>query len=262
MIPTYVINLDHRTDRLARIGADLDAAGVAWQRLPAVNGAAVAPATLDANGPADGPMGPISAGARACTASHVAAWQRLLDGPAPAALVLEDDAEIAPDLTGLLADAGWIAPGIHLIKIEKFNAERPSRLLLGARAMALPVPGRALRRMYSRHTGTGGYIITRAGAQIALARRGGIAVPIDHWLFNDTVSPLWPALRPALVTPAPLRQRRADASDIAGPPGPPRPTGLRLRRGWAELSRLPVHLALLASGRARLMRHIWAERPD
>ena len=44
--PVYVINMDSNETRLARVGAELDSAGVAWTRLPAVNGRALSEGEL------------------------------------------------------------------------------------------------------------------------------------------------------------------------------------------------------------------------
>ncbi len=44
--PVYVINMDSNETRLARVGAELDSAGVVWTRLPAVNGRALSDAEL------------------------------------------------------------------------------------------------------------------------------------------------------------------------------------------------------------------------
>lgn len=117
--------------------------------------------------------------------------------------------------------------------------------------------------MYSRHTASGGYMMTRQGAAIGLAYAGRISVPIDHFLFNDTISPIWWKMRPHLVTPAVVRQADTGESDIwtHGEASPPRSVRRRMRlsRGLAEVSGLPRQLTALIGGRAVLLEHVFRE---
>ncbi|MDO5647654.1 glycosyltransferase family 25 protein [Paracoccus sp. (in: a-proteobacteria)] len=262
-IPIWVINLDHRSDRLAAIGAQLDGMGLRWNRLPAAWGAQMSADELAQAGPDRGWIGPLGPGARACTISHLRAWQALIDSGAPCGLILEDDAVLAADLAGLLRDDGWWPDHTHLIKIEKYSNRSQSKLLVARASTDLPVAGRRLYQMLSRHTGTGGYLISAQGAKIGLGHAGRITIPIDHFLFNDTLSPVWRAMRPHLVSPGLLRQGGDSASDVW--PSSPTTTArerriISARRALAEASGWPRQIAMLATGRAQILRHGFQDR--
>ena len=97
----YLINLDRSPDRLAEADAQLRAAGVAYERVPAVDGRTLGWAGL---------RGRVSRfrfflvhgrlptpGEVACACSHLEAYRRLLASGEGAALVFEDDAALDPD---------------------------------------------------------------------------------------------------------------------------------------------------------------------
>ncbi|MDR3228992.1 MAG: glycosyltransferase family 25 protein [Puniceicoccales bacterium] len=102
-----VINLDRSPERLANVAAQLDALGLAWERLPAVDGKNPAHAPrLAAYSPALNRRifhRQLSPGEQACYASHRLAWQRILDAGWDGAIVLEDDMDFAPNFPDALA---------------------------------------------------------------------------------------------------------------------------------------------------------------
>ncbi|NKX44720.1 glycosyltransferase family 25 protein [Roseicyclus persicicus] len=264
-IPVYVINLDRRPDRLERIGAHLAARGVAFHRQPACDAQAVPEPEIAAVVRTHGPLGQLGLGDRACTVSHTRAWEAFLASDAAHALFLEDDITLAADIAAVLADDAWIPPGCHAVKLEKFNAGA-SKLLLAPEIGHTPT-GRALHPMRSRHVGGGAYILSREGARLALAHKGRFRVPVDHFLFNDTVSPIRRGLGAAIVVPAMATQRaQAYESDIAPLGKAIRPEGWKkrlraLRRGLAELNQAPRQLWQWATGRARIVSVAYAEDP-
>ncbi|APX88950.1 hypothetical protein BV394_03740 [Brevirhabdus pacifica] len=264
-IPIHVINLARRPDRMERLAAHLQERGLEWQRQDAVDAASAPPEALDEVIAASGPLGALGNGDRACTASHFAAWQSFLDGPAGHAMFMEDDVFLAEDTAGLLADTGWIPEGADVIKLEKFG-DGSSRLLLGGPVADLP-GGRALYRLMSRHVGGGAYILSRRGAEAALGMRGRTRVPIDHMLFNANLSVFARRHAALLVVPAMATQRNwAYNSDIAALGKAARPKGWalrwrKLRRGWFEVNRLPRQLYWLAAGRGKLVDYRFAETP-
>ncbi len=264
-IPIYVINLTRRPDRLERIGAHLAERGVMFHRQEACDAetvpeAAIAPVIQDR-----GPLGQLGLGDRACTVSHTWAWQAFLESDASHALFLEDDVHLAQDLDACLATTEWIPAGTHAVKLEKFG-DGASKLLLGRQIGETPT-GRALHPMRSRHVGGGAYILSRQGAETALSYRGQMRVPVDHFLFNDTVSPIRRALNAAIIVPAMATQRAQGwNSDIAPFGKAIRPTGWRkrlrtLRRGANEINQAPRQIVQYLTGQARIVEVRFEEAP-
>jgi len=212
---------------------------------------------------ASGPLGRLGLGDRACTVSHTWAWSAFLDGGAAHALFLEDDVFLAGDIARCLADDIWIPKGTGAVKLEKYGCGA-SRILLADAIGATP-SGRALRPMRSRHVGSGAYILSRAAAALAQAHRGRFRAPIDHFLFNDTVSPIRKALNPVLVVP-PMATQRAYGWDSDIAPLGFKPSGWRkglrtMRRGVTEANQFPRQLWQAMTGRARLVDVAYAETP-
>ena len=80
-----VINLERRPDRLARISAELQRAGLSFETQVAVDG------QLEPHEPKF-----ISKGAIGCWKSHVNSMRRIVEANVPFGLILEDDATLSP----------------------------------------------------------------------------------------------------------------------------------------------------------------------
>lgn len=262
-VGVLLINLDTRSDRLSAVSCALGALGIGFHRIAAVDGRRVPEADL-ACSRKSGPIGVMPDTTRACTASHVKAWQYIVASGQRHALILEDDVALHPDITALLADDGWIPQGVDLIKLEKFAPRRVSKILAGKVLATTPSGRGVIRRMHSRHTGSAGYIISRKGAETALSLSGSFDVPVDHLLFNETVSPLCALLQPAIVVPPLVWQDDSAGlgSDIAAPRlaannavrrSPMVKLARSLRRARNEVRLLPVQMFRLLTGQTRIV---------
>jgi glycosyl transferase family 25 len=115
--------------------------------------------------------------------------------------------------------------------------------------------GRVLHRMYSRQSGSAGYMLTRPAAEKFLTRRP-YGVSIDQLLFNASASPAARKMKIYQVQPAMIEQGNNSIPAQALRADRKRPTGMALvrRRLWRGLNEirfpLPV-LARLLTGRAR-----------
>lgn len=260
-IPVCVINLDRRSDRLDFMAGQLDAMGVVWTRVSATDATLAAEAELAAIVDLDDPLIRMGRGSQACAVSNFRVFRALADSEAPAALVLQDDSELSPEIAGFVRAADWIPAGIGLVQFEKWSRRATSKLL-GPPLGASPVPGRTIRRLHSRIGGAGAYVVTREAARRFLAHGGRLRFPIDHFLFNLNLSPEARAVGVAMVCPALARQAWGQlSSDISpGTKAKAKPLAARLRRGLSEINLVPAQLSAILVGGARVRPVDFAER--
>jgi glycosyl transferase, family 25 len=195
----YCINLDRRADRLGHMAAQFAAAGMAFERVPAVDGqrpdilAATAASGLGLTGLR------MSSGAYGCFQSHREVWRRLVASGDAHALVFEDDLVLAKGI-GAYLGTDWVPPDADLVKLETFQ----TRLHRDA-GPGLPALGRRLHRLRSRHVGTGCYLVSAPAAARLLTATTQISDPIDEALFNEK-SALFATLVTYQMDPAPVMQ--------------------------------------------------------
>ncbi|WP_413873798.1 glycosyltransferase family 25 protein [Albidovulum sp.] len=239
MLPIHVINLAREPGRLARIGAALDGFGLGWSRVEAIDRLAVPDGGLRAafgSGPWSAAY-PATAGDMACSLTHRRLWEVIAGGRAEAAVVLEDDARLAPgfpafateDVARLMAEHG-----MGVLKLEFWPGPQASRRFpLGAALGAGPA-GATLYRLRSGFLGTCGYVLTAAGAGALLARFPALTVPVDHVLFGRSAGMGFDLLAPGFVNPAPvLHDIAAFGSDIRAERQGEAPRTVRRRwRDW------------------------------
>jgi GR25 family glycosyltransferase involved in LPS biosynthesis len=256
--PIYVINLERRPDRLARVTRLLAAAGLGFTRIDAIDAKSVDPAWLDAQFAAPDEIGALSAAEQACALSHFEAYRRFAASPAGPdtshAVILEDDAHLAETAGGLLACLDWLPKDQQLLKLER---SRPEVML----AAATPVAGSSrIARLCCDHTSSAGYIISRPLAEALAAMTPRPRLMIDFLLFHPVYSPLFRRMRPAQLLPALVEQETPDDGDIGAGRMPLmqarlRPAGAaRLRREWLRLMNQARRRTPLAVGGARWTR--------
>lgn len=260
-IPVCVINLDRRPDRLAFMAAQLDAMGVHWTRVSATDAQTASDAELGAIVDLDAPLIRMGRGSQACAVSNFRIFRALAASEASAALVVQDDSELSPEIAGFLRAPDWIPAGIGLVQFEKWSRRATSKLL-GPPLGTAPVPGREIRRLHSRIGGAGCYLITRAAARQILADSARLRFPIDHYLFNLNLSPVARAIGVAMVCPALARQAWGQlSSDISpGTKAQGKPLGARIRRGLSEINLVPAQLGAIVFRGARIRPVAFAER--
>lgn len=181
-----VINLASHDARWRAAALQFSSVGLRPSRLEAVEGASLDPATRsllygEALNEAQYHKA-LRAGEIGCYASHLAAWQQLLDSGQAAMAVFEDDVEIDVDLPQVLEAIARLATPFDIVKLigrsrEKIRERTP---LLRDRDLI------AYRRIPSL---TGAYVVTARGAAKLLARRRPFGRPVDvdirHWWECD-----------------------------------------------------------------------------
>ena len=200
MLPIFVINLDRRPDRMRSIAANLDQLGLKACRIPAVDAKTVTDEELNERVSLNGSFRSIELdrGAGACVLSHLRAYDTFLSvSDAPAALILEDDAELAADLPMFIESIDWWPIVAKLVKLETWG--KKGRLF--SRTCAEPHRGRELRRIAVFVAGACGYIVSRDSARHLLYQCRNVMYPMDHILFDVRNCKIARELQPIQVLP-------------------------------------------------------------
>lgn len=172
-----LINLPRSTDRLARMQQRLQALGLGYEVLEAVDGRArwqeLLP-TVDVRAFERHVGRDVLPGEIGCYHSHLQAWQRFLASDAQFLLVLEDDMVFRDDFADALRIALQGAAHWDMLKLAKIRAKQPvCQGMLG--------PYR-LNAYIGPATGTGAYLTHRAAIRHLLPRFLPIRAPIDREL--------------------------------------------------------------------------------
>ncbi len=223
-VATYLINLDGSMDRLYEATAQLDAAGLSFQRVSAVDGRKLAidqyPDYDDARAMAY--MGrPLRGGEIGCYLSHLDCARRFLATDAAQALVLEDDMHLAPGFSeGVQHVLDWLAGKsldwdlIHL---------GPNKHRIYTALHSFDAAGRhyALTRAHYFPMTTTGLIWSRPGAQAFVDGHGSIWAPVDnyfrHWQTRaDRGLAIWPPLVTTTGAESEIANSGANRRSVAG----------------------------------------------
>ena len=196
----YVINLDRDAERMASIRANLEALGLAFERLPAVMGKDVPEWEKLVDLPAyawrnrlDSPR----AGEVGCYLSHLKAMETFLRTDAPWCVILEDDVEVLPAcaevLRSLAEKDDW-----DLVKLFNFHSGMP----VTKRALA---GGHRLVAHLTRTTSSAAYAVNRRAAESLLKSMRLISEQVDHALDRPWETGLRTrGIRPMPVVLAPV----------------------------------------------------------
>lgn len=189
MLPVVFINLDQDIERRQRMQAELDRSGIAasrfeatrWAALPEAEQARLYSQTLNARQFHK----PLVNGEKGCYASHLRAWQWLLDSSHPALVVLEDDVRLQPGFGAVIAAIEALPEGWDMIKlIGRLDLSRGKKL----QHRQDLTPGFQLVDYQRIPSLTAGYVISRTGARKLLASRIPFGRPIDvdlrYWWEN------------------------------------------------------------------------------
>jgi glycosyl transferase family 25 len=159
--PVYLINLDRSPDRLAFMQAQFVRLGMAFERIPAVDGRGVAADRHNWRHHA-----PLRDGEVGCYLSHIKALEAFLASGAACGVILEDDAVLSDALPGILA-------GLQ-------NGSDWDLVKLYATHVSGVWPRRGLVRVAFRHGASAAYVVNRHAAARLLSGLLPITVPYDH----------------------------------------------------------------------------------
>lgn len=169
----FYINLQSRPDRRDFMERQARLLGLEMERFEAVT-----PADISADEIADAAPW-IGKSELACSLSHRAVWQTMLERGLPAALVLEDDCALSQDASAVLADPALLSPQIDMLQFET----HPSSATLG-RPLPTAVASIGKRRMMSSCLGTCGYVITAAMARVCIDHPDLRRMDLGKFMFS------------------------------------------------------------------------------
>jgi glycosyl transferase family 25 len=176
-IPVYYINLASRPDRRAFMERQFAELGIAAERIEAVRMDEVPPA-LVAWHETTHSLWRLAEGDLACGLSHQRSWEQLLRSGAPAALVLEDDVQLAAPVFDFLDPELPRRLEADLVKLETFH----SPVKLGSAAQRVGTT--ELRELCSSQMGGAAYILTSEMARRSLDSPLRNQMGIDRFLFG------------------------------------------------------------------------------
>jgi glycosyl transferase, family 25 len=240
MWPVFVINMADNSARMDKCAAQLSAQGIEFERFEAVNGRALsdieAAKVYDAAENARVFRHPLLRGELGCYLSHIGIWQRIAEGEATGAVVLEDDFSADDGLAEVLRALGDSAEPWDMVKL--YTRRLDKRML---RPQPL-VAGRELVTPYAIPNTTLGYVIRKDAAARLLARATPFARPIDedHKRFWEHGLDVRLVLPPVLG----LNDEAFAANSIEADRKSQSGTAL-LRQGWKNLSYRLAYLAQL-----------------
>ena len=198
----YLINLDGSDERLRQASAQLDAAGIAFQRIPAFDGRKLRVEEFpdyDAKGARSYMGRPLRGGEIGCYLSHLDCARRFLDSDAQVCLVLEDDMKLHEGFgVGVEAVLDWLARSGEDWDIVNIGANRHK---IYSPMFGFDAGGRHYELTHAHYfpMTTTGLIWSRAGASAFLREHDRIFAPVDnymrHWQTRRNRGwAVWPAL--------------------------------------------------------------------
>jgi glycosyl transferase, family 25 len=247
-----VVNLETASERRENMEREFTKCGISANFFPAVNAREDSSREKMSGIPDYGPWGAVQPHDKACTLSHVELLKAFLDREGEYCLVLEDDVYLSADLKTWIEDLSWWPEEADLVKIERWRDDR-LKVIVGKRAKTFR--NRSITKLYSRHSGTAGYFVSRVGAKKIVDAKQK-CFPADHLLFNVNASPLAKSLNVYQVNPA-LSVQGNDPKIVKKNSGPMRGVikenvAMReIKRGLLELSLVPTFLWLIVSGQAK-----------
>lgn len=183
-----VISLRRSVDRRRSVEEHLQQAGVEFEFFDAVDGRAIDHEASQAQGA----RWKLTPGEVGCYLSHVDVWKRIVSEGLPSALVLEDDALLAPDAWPLIKQCAAWGADWDLIRLSAIEKQVGWRVASLGRGHHLVLPTKS-------PSGSAGYVVSLAGARRLLAALSVPATPIDtaldeYWAYGLNIPMVVPPL--------------------------------------------------------------------
>lgn len=176
---TYLINLDRSPDRLEFFRDQAKQVGLAFERVPAIDGRSLPDATWRSIVDGRFEFQPINVYEVAVFLSHKAIWERMIRDGIGMAAIFEDDAILAPQISQSFRCIESTKLSFDVIKLET-----TLRSVVLNEAHVSLASGETLHQLKSWHGGTAGYVISLQGAEKLSKATNLISDQIDQAMFN------------------------------------------------------------------------------
>lgn len=200
-LPIFVISLADAHHRQSRIASALEAHGLAYEFVPAVDGRNGLDPTLekliDRRAGARNMRYEMTDAEFACALSHQSVYRLVCDRKIPAAIVLEDDAEVSAEFATLARGNGCTQASLILFQHQIARVFLSKPLSLDAGITAYPLA--------TSPTLAGAYSVRLDGAE----RLAALSYPISRaadWPIDIATIGAY-AVHPIIVPPAPDAKR-------------------------------------------------------
>jgi glycosyl transferase family 25 len=176
----FVINLESAVDRREAMAQQLRTLDIPFEIFPAVDGRKMSELQLKEQYNGDKAVRErekMTGAEIGCALSHLGIYRKMVDENIPHALILEDDAELSPDLNTILEQLESRYPAgqemvVLLNHVPKY-LKRSQVSLTGDRKLA---------ETYGLCWNAHGYFITRQAARRMLDKLFPVWIVADHWL--------------------------------------------------------------------------------
>jgi len=219
-IPIYLINLDRRPDRLAKMTERL--AGLPFIRISAIDGEQL----KDLQYGSEMKKHNMTKNEIACILSHKKIWETIVDKKIPFACILEDDACLSSSFPDFIRDTTWLPNNFDVIKLETYIR----RVYLSFKKKR--ARNRQLRKLFSIHFGTAGYIFSLEGANKLFDITRELNRPIDYLIFEAKNTN--PELNILQISPALCIQEKVLNQDVSEDDSDIHAERLRMRKTKTE----------------------------
>ncbi|ABC23031.1 glycosyltransferase family 25 protein [Rhodospirillum rubrum] len=234
-LPVFVLNLPRDGARRERMTAELARVGLDGHFIDGVDAGTLSQADWDRydRSRCRAIYGvDMLATELACYLAHERIFRKIVDENIDAALILEDDCQIANDLPSVLDALMATPPAARLWQVVRLSTMREGKISAQARRLR-PLrrlgDDRGLYRVHTHVLGLQGYVMTAAGARRMLDYGRKIFMPIDH-----TLDRYWEnRITPFIVHPCPVVHHDEGHSTI-GERDPRRRTALGLGGRWVR----------------------------
>lgn len=181
----FVINLARNPERLERMQRLLDAKGLAFERLDAVDGKTLSEDEI-ARWSQKKPDGSLclSPSEVGCMLSHRHAWERIAAMETGHAVILEDDIHFSAEASTFLKSDDWVPADAEIVKIETV---KKWKTVVSKKSIRLE-QGYSLAKLLGQHFGMAGYVLSPRSANRLLNEMGSVHMAIDQILFDPASS--------------------------------------------------------------------------